>query len=71
MHAIGAIGGKKNRRGGKRSAAGAIKIKRVAASAFILAVIMLGAMATPCFGEENGIPWTEDELDFMEEHPVI
>ena len=28
-------------------------------------------MATPCFAAENSIGWTNDELAFMEEHPVI
>jgi signal transduction histidine kinase/CheY-like chemotaxis protein len=28
-------------------------------------------MTTPCFALDNSISWTEDELAFMEEHPVI
>jgi two-component system sensor histidine kinase/response regulator len=32
---------------------------------------MLTTITTPCFAAENGVSWTEDELAFMEEHPVI
>lgn len=46
--------------------------KRYAAiSLIVLAFIMLTTVASPCFGAENGINWTEDELAFIKEHPVI
>ena len=32
---------------------------------------MLTTVVSPCFGAENGINWTEDELAFIKEHPVI
>lgn len=47
------------------------KIRFIAGvSAIILTLIAL-AIVTPCFAVENDIVWTEDELAFMEEHPVI
>ncbi len=49
----------------------ALKKKHVIISSIILAVVMLTTTATPCFAAANGISWTEDELAFMEEHPVI
>jgi two-component system sensor histidine kinase/response regulator len=44
-------------------------MRRIIAS-FIFLIIM-PIIATPCFAAENSIVWTEDELTFMEEHPVI
>ncbi len=37
---------------------------------FVL-IIMTSIIITPCYGAGNVIKWTEDELAFMEEHPVI
>lgn len=37
----------------------------------ILVIITLTTLATPCFAAGNSISWTEDELTFMKEHPVI
>lgn len=34
-------------------------------------IVMTSVMITPCFGADSSISWTEDELAFMEEHPVI
>jgi signal transduction histidine kinase len=45
-------------------------MRRIIAS-FIFFLIIMPVMATPCFAAENSISWTEDELAFMEEHPVI
>ncbi|KAF1084011.1 Virulence sensor protein BvgS precursor [Sporotomaculum syntrophicum] len=38
---------------------------------FIFLVIIMPVIATPCFSTGNSINWTEDELSFMNEHPVI
>ena len=45
-------------------------MKRVIAFIFIL-VIAMTPIAKLCFAAEDGISWTEDELAFMEDHPVI
>lgn len=37
---------------------------------FVLVVVML-VMAVPCCAEGNSISWTEEELAFMDAHPVI
>jgi two-component system sensor histidine kinase/response regulator len=37
----------------------------------IILVILLTCLATPSFASNNSISWTEDELSFLEEHPVI
>ena len=37
----------------------------------ILTVVILTAVTIPCYSVGSGINWTEDELAFMEEHPVI
>ncbi len=34
-------------------------------------IIMTLVMITPCYAADSSISWTEDELAFMEEHPVI
>ena len=33
--------------------------------------ILLTIIANPCLAAGNSINWTEDELAFMEDHPVI
>jgi len=62
---------KKKQPGGQQPAIEALNIEYVAISFIILALILSITIARPCFGAENGISWTEDELAFMEEHPVI
>jgi len=37
----------------------------------ILIIILSATVTAPCFAAQNSIIWTEDELAFMEEHPVI
>ena len=37
----------------------------------IIALTILFTIAIPCFADDNSINWTEDELAFMKEHPVI
>jgi len=37
----------------------------------VIAVVIAATLAMPCFAAEDGISWTEDELAFMEDHPVI
>jgi len=49
----------------------ALKKKHVFLSSIILAAAMLTTITTLCFAAKSGISWTEDELAFMEEHPVI
>ncbi len=61
----------KNRRRDHNSTIGALGRKHAVISTVIIAIIMLTTMATPCLAAENDIEWTEDELAFMEEHPVI
>jgi len=46
-------------------------MRRIVASFFFLIIMIMPVMATPCFAAENSIGWTNDELAFMEEHPVI
>lgn len=48
-----------------------LKSKHIVVGAIFLVVIILTAMATPCFAADNVISWTEDELAFMEDHPLI
>jgi len=48
-----------------------LKSKHIAVCSIIFALISLATIETPCFAAENSIGWTEDELAFMEEHPVI
>ncbi len=45
--------------------------KRAAISSVVLAVVTQATAAMPCFAAESGISWTEDELGFMDDHPVI
>lgn len=40
-------------------------------SSIILAIILLSTIAPFCFAAENSISWTEEELTFMENNPVI
>jgi len=48
------------------------KRTHIITNSIILAMTLLFAsLATPCFAAESGISWTEDELTFMESHPVI
>ena len=47
------------------------KIHHVVISLVILAIIMITTIAAPCLAAEDGIGWTEDEIAFMEDHPVI
>lgn len=37
----------------------------------VLAAIIVAAAMMPCLASESDISWTEEELAFMEEHPVI
>ena len=60
---------KKERR--ERYSPSDLKSKHIVVGAIFLVVIILTAMTTPCFAAENVISWTEDELTFMEDHPVI
>ncbi|NLY75420.1 MAG: transporter substrate-binding domain-containing protein [Firmicutes bacterium] len=62
------FGGKKARRSEEHSLIGASKTD---VSLIIFAIIVFTAIATSCFAAENSISWTEDELAFMESHPVI
>jgi two-component system sensor histidine kinase/response regulator len=50
---------------------GALKSKNVLAGSVILVIIMLTTMVMPCFATENSISWTDEELAFLQEHPVI
>jgi len=56
---------------GKHSPISARKNKHVGVGAIVLAIILLTVITTPCFAAEYSINWTEDELSFMNEHPVI
>lgn len=47
-----------------------MKKKHVIVSSMIV-TIMLTIIVKPCFATKNSISWTEDELTFMEDHPVI
>ena len=40
-------------------------------SSIILAIILLSTIAPFCFAAKNRISWTEEELTFMENNPVI
>jgi|GEM_PF-2418636 len=53
-----------------RTGSFALKISHVAIS-FIIFVVIMSINLPPCFSEKEGIVWTEEELAFMEEHPVI
>jgi two-component system sensor histidine kinase/response regulator len=59
---------KKKQRGEQHSAIGALKKKY--AALFFLIIIVFTSLAN-CFAADSGVGWTEDELAFMEEHPVI
>lgn len=48
-----------------------LKKKHVAIPAITLAVLLFTTTAIPCFAAENHIDWTEEELAFLKEHPVI
>lgn len=60
---------KKKHRNEQHSNTGALIITTV--SSIILVITILSAIATPCFAVGNSINWTEDELAFMKDHPVI
>lgn len=47
------------------------KNRHIAVSSIILTVIILTTLIYPCFSSDDSIIWTEDEISFMEEHPVI
>ena len=63
-------GRKKTRGGEQHSPIEALK-KYIVVCSIVLAIIILTIIETSCFAAENSIDWTEDELVFMEEHPVI
>ena len=63
-------GRKKTRGGEQHSPIEALK-KCIVVCSIVLAIIILTILETSCFAAENSIDWTEDELVFMEEHPVI
>ncbi len=48
----------------------ALKSTHIVASSIFFVIIILATIATPCFADNN-ISWTEDELAFMQQHPVI
>jgi len=56
---------RKNKERGERNR------KYIVVGAIILVMIVLTKTATFCLAAENGIRWTENELVFMKEHPVI
>ena len=62
---------KKTRHSKKHSPIGALKNKHVVMSSAILVIIISAITVMPCFATEDSISWTEDELVFMEGHPVI
>ncbi len=45
--------------------------KGLNAGLIILLIIILTSAATPCLCAESGIGWTEEEIAFIEGHPVI
>jgi len=45
--------------------------RQVVLISIILVILLLTTLASPCLAAENNIVWTEDELAFMKEHPVI
>ena len=47
-----------------------VRSKHIVLSVIIFAIIF-SVMAAPCFAADNSISWTEDELAFMDKHPVI
>jgi two-component system sensor histidine kinase/response regulator len=49
----------------------ALKRIHIVVSAVILALTIFTAIASLCFAAENSISWSEDEIAFMEEHPII
>lgn len=51
--------------------AGILKSKQIAVGAILFVAITLLGIAAPCLAEENSISWTEEELAFLEAHPVI
>ncbi len=44
---------------------------RRAITLLFIQVIMLSAMVFPCYATGDSISWTEDEIAFMQKHPVI
>ncbi len=62
---------KKKERGEQHSPVSASKNKHIVVSSIIFSIILLTTMSIPCIAAETGIVWTEDELSFMAEHPVI
>lgn len=62
---------KKKQRCEQPSPTRALQTKYIAVSSIILAIIiLLTTIVEPCYSAEK-ICWTEDELAFMEDHPVI
>jgi signal transduction histidine kinase/CheY-like chemotaxis protein len=53
------------------SPSGTINNKCVVISSIVFISIILTAIAAPCFAAGSSISWEEDELAFMEAHPVI
>lgn len=62
---------KKKDRRERHSPISATKSKHIFVSSIFLVIVILATIVTPCFAAENGISWTEDELAFVEDHPVI
>ena len=62
---------KKKDRRERHSPISATKSKHIVVSSIFLVIVILATIVTPCFAAENGISWTEDELAFVEDHPVI
>ncbi|MGI6571562.1 MAG: ATP-binding protein [Caldicoprobacterales bacterium] len=48
-----------------------INRRNVTAGSVLLIAVIIALTATPCLAGENDIRWTQEELAFMEEHPVI
>ena len=65
------FGRKQKHFGKEHSPIGDSDNRHVIMSSLLLAIIIITAVALPCFAESNSVSWTEDELAFMEEHPVI
>ncbi|MDD3931926.1 MAG: transporter substrate-binding domain-containing protein, partial [Eubacteriales bacterium] len=47
-----------------------LRCKQFALTAIVLIIIAM-VLAVPCAASENSTNWTEDELSFMNDHPVI
>ena len=45
--------------------------RHIVLSVTVLAMLLVIAIATPCLAASNSIEWTEDELAFIKDHPVI